>query len=296
MSETLDEIRKKIDAIDNQVHDLFMERASLVSSVAHAKKEKGSQIVQPAREANLVRRLLERHSGNLPSKTIVRIWRELISSVSLLQTGLNVVVADDERACNIYWDMGKNYFGSSVPMKKVKGNQKAISEVLENRASFAILPWPELDQESPWWSHLLNSQNDERLSIIVALPYEETGSKDVDTLEKGLVVSKIQFMPSDSDVSFIALEVNSQVSRARIKECAEAVGLTVLNLYSGTQAHDTDVKVHLLQVNGFVDQTSDKVIAVQKELGSDAQYCQTLGGYPVLPDIYSITGGQEAPE
>ena len=109
MSKSLEEIRKQIDAIDNQVHDLLMERASLVSSVALAKKESGLQIVQPAREARMMRRLLARHEGPLPKKTIIRIWRELVGSVSLLQTGLNVVISD-EGDSHTYWDMAKKLF------------------------------------------------------------------------------------------------------------------------------------------------------------------------------------------
>lgn len=282
--ESLDDIRKKIDSIDNSVHDLLMERASLVSSVAHAKRGSGMQIVQPAREARLMRRLLGRHQGPLPRKTIVRIWRELISSVSLLQTGLSVVVADEAEGY-AQWDMAKNYFGSSVPMHAVKGLQNAISEIVENKASFAVLPWPELDGEAPWWSNLLNHQADEPLSIICALPYGKTERlKNSDVYDKALVVSKIAFMPSDLDSSFIGLEVDADVSRARIKDRAQALGLDVVNLYSASVAHNRSAKIHLMHVNGFVERGSEEVSDLAKSLASACHYCEAIGGYPVIPD------------
>lgn len=287
MSESLEEIRKKIDAIDNQVHDLLMERASLVSSVAHAKKESGMQIVQPAREARMMRRLLARHEGPLPKKTIIRIWRELVGSVSLLQTGLNVVISD-EGDSHTYWDMAKNYFGSAVPMHVSKGQQSVISEILEDKSSFAVLPWPELDQEMPWWSHLFNRQNQDQreLSIIGGLPYEKTGmDNSSEVFEKALVVSKMKFMPSDMDNSFIGLELKADISRARVKEKAEQSGLEVINLFSGTLSHNTSVKVHLVQVKGYVDDESNSISKLRESFDEECYYCHAMGGYPVIPDI-----------
>ncbi len=268
MSKTLDEIREKIDSIDNQVHDLLIERAGLVSGVAQAKKENGLQIVQPAREARMMRRLLSRHTGPLPRATIIRIWRELVGSVALLQSGFSVVVSDD---CS-GWDVAKDYFGSSVPMKSVANSQNAISEVLKDDSSFAILPWPELDAPKPWWSVLLAHQNDESLSIICALPYGRE-----DDVERALIVSKISFMPSDDDVSFVALDVSGDISRARIVEFAENCGFEVLNLYRGS-AH------YLLEVKGFYDSESDILSEFKDALGEQCLYCTVVGGYPVIPD------------
>lgn len=294
MSKTLEEIRKQIDSIDNQVHDLLMERASLVSSVASAKKEAGTQIVQPAREARMMRRLLARHEGPLPSKTIIRIWRELVGSVSLLQTGLSVVIAEDGDG-HTYWDMAKNYFGSAVPMKSIKGQQSAISEIIDDRASFAVLPWPELDQVSPWWAHLFNrnTQDVDELFIIGALPYETTGVDPSKVYDKALIVSKMGFMSSDDDNCFIGLEMNADISRARIRERAEEVGLKVVNLYSGALQHNPDNKVYLMQVSGYFDERSDSVQDLKEKLGEGCYYCHVIGGYPVLPEMDMKASAQD---
>ncbi len=296
MVEKLDNIRKQIDSIDNQLHDLLMERASLVSSVATAKKENGMQIVQPAREARMMRRLLARHKGPLPSKTIIRIWRELVGSVSLLQTGLSVCVSDDGKGNFSYWDMAKDYFGSAVPMKSMKGHQSVISEVIEDRASFAVLPWPELDQEMPWWLHLFNRQNndDDQIYVIGALPYEKTALYGSQAFDRALIISKMMgYMPSDDDISFIGLELSSDISRARIKERAERAEFDVINLYTGNIPHNDNVKVHLVQVKGFVDNISYSIKNLKDELGDGCHYCYAIGGYPVIPDIDKKPSEQE---
>lgn len=282
MSKTLGEIREQIDSIDNQVHDLLMRRASLVSSVAAAKKKDGLQIVQPAREARMMRRLLSRHEGTLPRSTVVRIWRELVSSVALLQTGFSVVVAADD-GVTAYWDMAKDYFGSSIPMKRVSGNAAALSEIKEDGDCFAVLPWPELGDENPWWRPFFNQGEDNRLSVICALPYGKNKKDDADSFARGLVVSDIDFLPSDEDVTFIGVELDADVSRARIVACAEKIGLKLVNIYSET-AH-SGVKAHLLEVLGYIEKESDVFEKLKTTFEGKCFSCQLFGGYPVVPDI-----------
>jgi chorismate mutase len=281
--ETLEDVRREIDRIDDEVHDLFMERASLVSSVARAKRGEGMQVVQPAREARLMRRLLGRHEGVLPRRTIIRIWRELISSVSMLQTGLSVVVADEEGFAR--WDMAKNYFGSSLPMRSVGGLQNTLSEVIKNRADFAVMPWPEMDEEDPWWSRLLNSRDHGALSIICALPYDKTeGLQTSSVVEKALVVSKVSFTASDMDNSFVGLELDAGVSRTSLSEHARESGLNLLNMYSAPATHSADSKICLLCVEGFVAKGDEKLVALANRLGSACHYYDAIGGYPVIPE------------
>lgn len=284
MSKTLSDIRVKIDAIDNQVHDLLMERASLVSSVAAAKKREGLQIVQPAREARMMRRLLSRHNGPLPRNTIVRIWRELVGSVALLQTGFSVIVASGEADMGL-WDMAKNYFGSSVPMKKLQGTQNVLQDVRDTKDSFGVMPWPDFTLDAPWWGHLLTQNADDRLSIICALPHGMYKQDETDAFERGLIVSDIRFMPSDEDVTFIGIETDSEFSRDRLADCLEKTGLDLLNIYRGQRLQEGNKTLHLVEVRGYYDDSSSEVLEIETLLGDQYVYCCVVGGYPVIPDI-----------
>lgn len=288
MSKTLNEIREEIDAIDNQVHDLLMQRSALVSSVAAAKKKEGLQIVQPAREARMMRRLLARHDGPLPRETVIRIWRELVGSVALMQTGFSVVVAAEGNEPCSYWDMAKNYFGSTVPAKQVGGVQSAITEARESDAVFAVMPWPEFNNEKtmPWWAHLFHEQSGERLSIICALPYGKNQSPESDVFDRAVVVSKIEFMPSGQDNSFIGLELKSDVSRAWLSETVQKTGLDLLHIYSGSVPHNPDSMLYLLEVSGFVDEETESFQALKDSISDFSYYCRPIGGYPVVPDTY----------
>jgi len=284
MQKTLPKIREKIDAIDNQVHDLLMERAALVSSVALAKKETGAQIVQPAREAMMMRRLLGRHDGPLPRSTIIRIWRELVGSVALLQSGFTVTVCS-ENENSPFWDMSKDYFGSSVPMRAVQGVQNAISSLSSEKEAFAVMPWPELEEENPWWAHLFNHQDGEKVSIICALPYGIEKENDNNFFARALVISKVEFMDSENDVSIIGVNLTSNISRVRIMETAEKAGFDVMNLYSGLSSGDAQSKIHLLEVSGFLTVGDQKIQTLRDMFGEGCRYCDAVGGYPIIPDV-----------
>tara|TARA_B100001989_G_C24549077_1_gene472970 strand:+ start:1718 stop:2572 length:855 start_codon:yes stop_codon:yes gene_type:complete len=281
MSKTLSEIREEIDAIDNNVHDLLMRRADLVNSVASAKKKEGLQIVQPAREAAMIRRLLKRHTGPLPKSTIIGIWRELVGAVALLQSGMTVSVVEEQKDSR-GWELAKGYFGSAVPMKRVGNTAEAITSVLEDDTSFAVMPWPVQGEDMPWWGHLFVQKE---LSIITALPY---GAESLElSNEKALILSKIEFMDSGNDISLIGLELKSDIRRDKIQDELGTLGMEVLNIYSGASRFNDGSRVHLVEVLGFLKDSESQIEKITKLFGNDYYNAVMIGGYPAMPEINS---------
>jgi chorismate mutase len=60
MTQSVEDLRVQIDTLDNQLHDLLMERAELVLKIGEAKRRNKIQVVQPDREIIMLRRLLAR--------------------------------------------------------------------------------------------------------------------------------------------------------------------------------------------------------------------------------------------
>src|ERR1700689_4602781 len=75
-------LRAELDRIDNALHDLLMQRASVVEHVARSGKPAA---FRPGREAQIITRLLARHSGHLPRQAGFRIWRELLAGTTAMQ-------------------------------------------------------------------------------------------------------------------------------------------------------------------------------------------------------------------
>ena len=89
----LQNIRNKIDIIDNKIHDLLMERAEIVENVIKEKiknKEANLVVYRPTREHEILIRLIKRHKGTLPEKSLIIIWRNLISSYIAMQAELTL--------------------------------------------------------------------------------------------------------------------------------------------------------------------------------------------------------------
>lgn len=272
----LDQIRQKIDSLDNQIHDLLLERADLIMAISEEKKKAGIQIVQPAREARMIRRLMARHRGPLPEETIVRIWRELVSSVSLLQTGLSVAVYTPAHTPE-YWDMARDYFGTVLPMERVPAPDAALDAVKQGRITFAVLPYPgakgNADDES-WWVGLVDScLSQEGLSVIQKLPYGEKENFDFHQ-HPALVVAKAGFGESDDDHSLIGAKSRHPIDRSAVKAVLDEAGKTV-NLMI---VKDDYI---LIDVSGHITKSKPEFAswaALLQKAG--LEQVTTIGGYP----------------
>src|SRR4030088_3445652 len=88
---SLEVLRKEIDVIDEQVHRLLMARGDIIDRLIQVKQtqEVGSAF-RPAREADMMRRLVERHRGILPLDTVESIWRVIISTFTYVQAPFSV--------------------------------------------------------------------------------------------------------------------------------------------------------------------------------------------------------------
>jgi chorismate mutase / prephenate dehydratase len=150
---TLDDLRAEIDAIDDSLHDLLMGRAALASDIARLKAASGAgPLFRPGREAAVVRRILARHRGPFPAASVVRIWREVMSSVLRLQGGSRdvcKVVAVQDAA----YELARDHFGTGAAVKAVASAATAIRAVAARRATVAVLPWPS-SKDDAWWPPL----------------------------------------------------------------------------------------------------------------------------------------------
>jgi len=283
-SPELDAIRQKIDELDNRIHDTLMERAELVLKVGEEKKKNNIQIVQPAREARMIRRLLGRHKGALPEMAVVRIWRELVGAVSLLQTGLKVTVVQADAQGTEHWDLARDYFGSCLPMTKSASAVSAISTLKEGKTTFAVVPRPDIEEEQPWWT-FLDPNAAEPMNIIISLPHG-SDPENKNTEARALVVSKSGFDDSGDDNSFLLIQCGADVSRGKLVDLAKKANITALHLSSKRNASPHMPALHLMEVKDYIGKNDKRLkdfIAAFEDPGANV-IC--VGGYPV-PPVYA---------
>src|ERR1041385_9053534 len=112
---SLQDLRREIDRIDEAMHRLLMERGDIIDTLIAVKKtqEVGSAF-RPAREADMMRRLVERHRGMLPLDTVESIWRVIISAFTYVQAPFSMH-ADLSAGDALMRDSARFHFGFTVP-------------------------------------------------------------------------------------------------------------------------------------------------------------------------------------
>jgi chorismate mutase len=75
----IQEFRKRIDEVDDQLVRLLSVRAQLAIEIGRTKMEAGMELYDPTREDEIARRVLEANPGVLDTEAITRLFREIVS-------------------------------------------------------------------------------------------------------------------------------------------------------------------------------------------------------------------------
>src|SRR5688572_30989475 len=75
-------VRAQIDGIDHQIQALIAERAQFARQVGKAKGKLAAAVdyYRPEREAQVLRRVVDRNEGPLADDVLVRLFREIMSA------------------------------------------------------------------------------------------------------------------------------------------------------------------------------------------------------------------------
>jgi chorismate mutase/prephenate dehydratase len=88
MSEKLTQYRTQIDALDDELLQLFNRRAALAQQIGHLKEN--GVVLRPEREAQVLRRLQDRNAGPLGNDAVAQLFTEVMSQCRALEAPLTV--------------------------------------------------------------------------------------------------------------------------------------------------------------------------------------------------------------
>src|SRR5260370_22305005 len=183
-------LRRRLDEIDDKLQDLLIDRAQIVSLVGASKKDGTRPAYQPAREAEIIHRLVGRPRGAFPVATLVRMGREMWAATVRLQSSFSVAVfAPADRPG--FWDVARDHYGSNTPMLAYDTVGQVIRAVAGGKGSVGVLPLPKAGEPDPWWPHLLSTDGD-ALRIVAPLPFgaRRNARADPDALPIGAGVQE----------------------------------------------------------------------------------------------------------
>lgn len=134
----LAELRKQIDHVDEELVALLNRRAEFVVEIGKLKTAGGAPIYAPDREKEIFDKLRRANRGPLPNKTLIAIYRELMSGSFALEKPLRIAYLGPQGSYSHMAAMGK--FGASVEYQPVTDIRGVFDEVSRDRVDFGIVP------------------------------------------------------------------------------------------------------------------------------------------------------------
>jgi chorismate mutase len=92
VKQRLDELRREIDAIDEQLVRLLSERAACALRIGHEKKLAGMDVYQPSRETEVLGHVQRINRGPLDDAAMKRLFERIIDEARRLER-----IADEAR-------------------------------------------------------------------------------------------------------------------------------------------------------------------------------------------------------
>ncbi|WP_290594397.1 MULTISPECIES: prephenate dehydratase [unclassified Arenimonas] len=136
----LAQVRERIDAIDRQIQALIAERAVFARQVGKAKGELAAAVdyYRPEREAQVLRRVLDRNDGPLPDEVLLRLFREIMSACLAQQEPLKVGYLGPEGTFS--QQALHKHFGHSAKGLPLASIEEVFQEVEAGHADFGVVP------------------------------------------------------------------------------------------------------------------------------------------------------------
>ena len=135
---SLDEHRKEIDAIDEQVVGLLNQRLQHALAIGKIKLEQGGSIYAPHREKAVFDKVCGINQGPMPDDSLRAIYREIMSAAICLEKPVTIAFFGPEATYTHQAAIRK--FGSSLAYQALKTIGDVFTEVSKGRADYGVVP------------------------------------------------------------------------------------------------------------------------------------------------------------
>ncbi|MEA1879585.1 MAG: chorismate mutase [Campylobacterota bacterium] len=135
---TLDDLRLKIDSIDNTLLELYNKRMELVHAVGELKNTTGAPIYRPEREQAILNRLKSQNTGKLTDEAIDALFLEMFAVARNLELPESIAFLGPE--ASFTHQAAESKFGAMsayIPMGSI---QAIFREVNKGTAKFGVIP------------------------------------------------------------------------------------------------------------------------------------------------------------
>ena len=238
----LPELRKEIDAIDDQIISLLKKRLSYVKQVGHLKCSQHKQqmsFLRPGREASMLRDLTEKACDSYPHAAIGAIWRSIISCSLFTERPMTIMPYVQPQNQDCYW-LSREYFGSFIPIKPSHSSQHIVASVASDPNIIGVLPPIKSEGHEKWW--IRPEQEENAVYIFAKIPFFEDDSLPA----SALAIACVRTEATAFDKSLISLTLQKGVSPVEI-ESKFPITYSVL---------DSSAPHYVIECDGFLEKSA----------------------------------------
>lgn len=135
---SLDELRQRIDDIDQKLIDAINARAKVVVEIGKLKRGSGQAIYTPHREAEVLKKVQRLNAGPIHDRTIEAVYRELMSGSFALEQPLRIGYLGPKGTYSHV--AAQHHFGSSVEFEDLHAIEGVFEEVARGHVDYGLVP------------------------------------------------------------------------------------------------------------------------------------------------------------
>lgn len=277
ISGDLSDVRRDIDDIDDRILELLVRRFRAVRKVREIKgldRNQDGSPLRPARESQVIRRLVAASDGELSPAFVAGLWYEIMAAASRLQAPIDIhVVPGPDRVA--YQDLVRFHAGAELSVTQHVDVGGALDAVQASARDIVMCAWSETDGEAAAIGRkaveelILRAPHEMR--IIGKLPFV-AGASPVEAI----VIGKVPFQPSGDDMTFLAVE-GGESNRGVVDRADVDITFAPFVCCGGAWS--------VYRINGHVEEGGEQAESLKRAFA--ARDTLVLGGYarPIDPGV-----------
>ena len=229
----LSDIRRQIDRIDERIQVLIAERAGLAQAVRAAKGEAATpaEYYRPDREAQVLRRVIERNDGPLADSVMLRLFREIMSACLAQQEPLRVAYLGPEGTFTQQAVFAQ--FGHSISASAETGIDEVFRRVQGGEVDFGVVPVENSSQGVVTHTLDMFMHSDVRIAAEVELRIHQhllTRARSLEEIERvyahqqSLAQCRLWLAGHLEQAELIAVSSNAEAAR-RVRNAPDAAAI-----------------------------------------------------------------------
>ncbi len=136
---TLEQVRRRIDDLDQEIQRLISERARCAQEIGRLKQQAGDGVFyRPEREAQVLAAVKQRNQGPLSDDEMARLFREIMSACLALEQPLKIAFLGPEGTYT--QTAALKHFGHSARTVPLDAIDEVFREVEAGSADYGVVP------------------------------------------------------------------------------------------------------------------------------------------------------------